>query len=243
MEPEAYRETAAAEASHFWFRELRWIWKALLRAGAGPSGSGVLLDVGCGTGGNLGRLPARWRGVGIDRSPIALDLSRRIAGCPLVRGAIAALPFRDGSVDAALCLDVIYHRAVRDDIEALREIRRVLKPGGIAVINVPAFEALRSSHDAAVHTARRYDRGMLRERLIRAGLEPVRVLYWNGLLLPASALVRLLRRGRGAKSDIASPHPFVNAILSAIGWIDSRLALVGILPAGLSVIALARRPE
>ncbi len=243
MEPDAYRETAGAEGSHFWFRELRWIWTRLLRAGAKTSASegSLLLDAGCGTGGNLGRLPATWRAVGIDRSPIALGFARERVGSPLVQGSITALPFRDRSVRAAICLDVIYHRAVEDDVAALREIRRVLEPGGVAVINVPAFESLRSSHDEAVHTARRYDREMLSRQIRRADLDPLRVLYWNGLLLPVSAFVRLARRGKAVKSDISLPPEPLNALLSGIGWIDSRLALAGLLPAGLSVVALARR--
>lgn len=243
MEPDAYRDTAAAEASHFWFRELRWIWTTLLRDGSEPAATGRLLDAGCGTGGNLGRLPAPWQGVGIDISPIALEIARGRVATPLVRGSIGALPFRDRSLHAVLCLDVIYHRAVEDDLDALREIRRILAPGGIAVINVPAFESLRSAHDEAVHTARRYDRGVLKERLNRADLEPLRIVYWNGILLPAAAIVRRLRRGGEMKSDISRPPAPINALLSAIGWIDSRLALAGFLPAGLSVIALARRRD
>jgi len=240
VEPEEYARTARAEESHFWFRELRWILGGLEKS---PLSATFLraLDAGCGTGGNLRVLQGRYRAIGIDLSPIALKIARTKTAAPLARASVLDLPFGAESFDLVLSADVIYHRDVTDDVAALRELRRVLKPGGTLLVNVPAFEGLRSAHDRAVHTARRYNRAMLRDRLIAAGLLPVRVIYWNSLLLPAAALVRLVRRSDSGGSDIISFPAPLNAILSAVARVDAALALSGLMPAGLSVAAAARR--
>lgn len=281
MEPEEYGRTAAAEDRHFWFREARAIWRGLLRhapigsAASGPADSAprirsqagpgrirLVLDAGCGTGGNLRAIesepielsadeeagrgpeaphPARGA-IGMDLSPIALGLARERIGSPLVRGSVAALPFRDHAFDLVLCADVLYHEEVRDETAALCEFRRVLRPGGLLCVNVPAFDSLRSAHDRAMHTARRYSRGALRARLSGAGLVPLRVIYWNGLLFLPAAIVRIFRRG-GRGSEIGMPPPALNALLWGLARCDAALALAGLLPAGLSVAALARRDE
>lgn len=267
MEPEEYGRTAAAEDRHFWFREARSIWQALLQGvpepegpASRPPGRRMVLDAGCGTGGNLRALEAapriceshptsaEWQPgspparatIGLDLSPIALGLARTRVQSPLVRGSVLALPFREQVFDLVLCADVLYHEDVRDEFVALQEIRRVLRPGGYFCINVPAFGSLRSAHDRAMHTARRYTRGGLRTRLIRAGFVPSRVLYWNGLLFLPAVLVRLVRRG-GRSSEIGMPPPALNALLWLLARCDAALALAGLLPAGLSVAAMARR--
>ena len=109
------------------------------------------------------------------------------------------------------------------------------------VVNVPAFDSLRSAHDRAMHTARRYSRPRLRNLLLDADLQPVRVVYWNGLLLGPAALIRWLRKDRGNRSEITRLPGSVNGLLRGVARIDAAAALRGWLPAGLSVAAIARR--
>jgi SAM-dependent methyltransferase len=242
VEQAEYARTAEAEESHFWFRELRWIWRGLTPAKRRETPhAGRALDAGCGTGGNLRVLEAAGPAFGVDIAATALAIARGKTSSPLVRASITSLPFRSGSFGLVLSTDVIYHMDVGDDVAALREIRRILRPGGTVILNVPAFEALRSAHDRAVHTARRYNRGMLRDRLQAAGLVPRRILYWNTLLLPPAALVRLARRGGSGRSDITKLPKALNGTLSAIARLDSLLALAGVLPFGLSIAASAIR--
>lgn len=242
MEPREYERTAAAEDHHWWFRELRSIWEGLLRsATGGEPTSGLALDAGCGTGGNLRSLERGRSAIGIDLSPLALGLARERVSSPLTRGSVLDLPFADETFELVLCADVIYHREVADDVDALRELRRVLSPGGLLLLNVPAFDSLRSAHDRAMHTARRYSRESLSERLHDAGLEPVRLIYWNSLLFIPAVLLRWLRRDRGIRSEIVNLPKPINGFLNAVSGLDASAALKGIFPAGLSVAAVARR--
>lgn len=216
---------------------------------AGPrDATPLILDAGCGTGGVLRKLGASRRLFGLDRSPLALERARRRGAFPLCRGSVTRLPYRSGSFDLILSLDVLYHRGVESDLEALREFRRCLRPGGFLILNLPAFESLRSSHDLAIHTGRRYRRGQLGRLLEEAGLAPVRITYWNTTLFPAIALFRWLRRGRAASpgrapdpSDVAPvPLPFDRIL----GWVLDleRVWLRALdLPFGLSLFAVARR--
>jgi SAM-dependent methyltransferase len=242
VEPREYERTAAAEDQHWWFRELRMMCHGLLRGATdSDSRNGRALDVGCGTGGNLRWIERRLPAVGLDLSPLALAYARRRVVSPLVRGTLSSLPFRSARFELVTCTDVLYHERVADDAAALREIRRVLRPGGLLVVNVPAFDSLRSAHDRAMHTARRYSRSRLKRLILEAGLRPVRVVYWNGLLLPPAALIRWLRKGRGSESEITPLPGIINGMLHGIARLDAAAALRGWLPAGLSVAALARR--
>ena len=144
----------------------------------------TVVDVGCGTGGMGRALSAAVPGcrrVGFDYAARALELARGSGFLGLAAADANALPLRDACADAAVCLDVLSCRGV-NPAEALSEIRRCLKPGGVAVLNVPAFPALRGRHDAAADVHRRLLRGELRLLLSKAGLAPVSVRYWNATL-------------------------------------------------------------
>ncbi len=244
MEPREYDRTASAEEGHWWFRALRTVLADLIEQGSRESPiGGPALDAGCGTGGNLRHLLADRAAVGIDRSPLALAHAESRTSAPLARGSIGELPFRDRSFGLVLCADVLYHREVKDDIAALREFRRVLQPGGWLVVNVPAYNSLRSAHDRAMHTARRYRRKSLSDRLRRAGLRPERIVSWNGLLLGPALLMRFLRRTSGDESDITALPAAVNQFLFGCARIDTFLARHRLLPFGLSVAGLAQRDD
>ncbi|MBM3318327.1 MAG: class I SAM-dependent methyltransferase [Candidatus Eisenbacteria bacterium] len=279
MEPHELRRMFALQERHCWYRALRRrILAALERSGALAPRLGeraqpaaplspppLCLDAGCGTGMLLAALDGRARLLGLDRSELALALARRRGLDRLVRASVTEIPLRDASQDIVVSADVLYHRDVRDDIGALREFARCLRPGGVLVLNLPAFGALRSTHDEAIHTARRYRAAEVRAKIEQAGLTPIEVRYWNWLLFPPIALQRLLRRrspssrprpretsgaaaGTGPDSDLRPLPSWVNEPLGALLRLEERLdGLAGAIglaaPAGLSVLAVARKGD
>ena len=151
---------------------------------------------------------------------------------------------REAALDVVVALDVIEH--LDDDRLALREILRVLRPGGVLLATVPAYAFLWSSHDEALGHRRRYLRPQLRERVRSAGFEITLCSYIMGSILPIAIAVRLaerVRRRRGpAQSDYPSlPRP-LNDLLARVVGLGGLLAPIVSLPFGLSIMVVARRP-
>jgi len=255
MEPLEYETLRRQEESFWWYRGLHRLIGDRVDASLNsipPSPRGVqLLDAGCGSGGMLAHLATRFGDrldlTGIDVSPLALRPAAERGVARLARALVDRLPFADASFELILSLDVLYHRAVSDDLAAVRELRRCLRPGGRLLLHLPAFESLRSAHDEAIHTARRYRRRPLRALLVRAGLTPHRVTYRNSVLFPALATVRAWRRretGGSAPppSDVRPLPPLVDGLLGSVLEVERRWLRWADLPWGLSLLAEASRP-
>ena len=244
MNVEEYGRMFEAEERQWWYAGMRAISLSLLDAAWPRAGAGGrrILDAGCGTGSNLAHLRPFGRTVGVDVSEEALRFCRQ-RGVAAARGSVLALPFSDATFDAVTSFDVLYHRWVEDDVAAVRELSRVLRPGGLLLVRVPALKLLWGAHDEAVHSRHRYTRAELRALLEGAGLEVVRLTYANTLLFPLLAarrgLDRLLDRHG---SDVAFlPAPLEWTFRRLLG-LEARLVRRVALPLGASVFALARKP-
>jgi ubiquinone/menaquinone biosynthesis C-methylase UbiE len=239
-----YETMYRVEDTLWWYVGMRRIAEVML--GDRLRSNAHILDVGCGTGGNLVWLHRYGTAFGTDVSQRALDFCAKRHLTHLSRASALELPFPEQTFDLVTCFDVIYHLRVRDDVEALREIRRVLRPGGWTLIRVPALPTLRSGHDIAVHTRQRYSMGELKEKVQRAGLEVFRATYANTLLLPIAAAIRLFRNGsraiKTARSDLRRMPDPINSALRVVMMLEARLLSRFDMPLGLSAIALARRP-
>lgn len=237
MEPAEYTLMDEAEGRMWWYRALH---RRLLDALAPVSGS--VLDAGCGTGGFLAVLKDRRPDLiryGLEWDPAAAARARTKAAALVARGSVNAMPFASGSFDAAVSADVLCHAAV-DPNAALTELRRVLKPGGCLVLNLPAYQWLASAHDRHVHNARRFTATSAAGLLRRCGFARIRTGYWNGLLLPLMIAQRkILARGDSA-SDVAPFSPWLDATLHAATRIERHLPAS--LPFGGSVLAIAETP-
>lgn len=230
----------SVEDGHWWYAVLR---RQVVNACSRclPDGARIL-DAGCGTGGMMEQLSQRWACVGIDISPRAVHYTLDRGLCA-VQGDVGALPFDNGSFDAVLCLDVIYHLAV-DPHQALAEMRRVLKPGGLLILNVPAFSVLRGSHDQSVSGARRYKGCQVRALLTSHSFTEQMTHYWNAWLFVPLLLRRLSSRlapGR-QPSDLFPPPRWLNHLLSHAGHVDARACRALNLPLGTSFFAVATAP-
>jgi SAM-dependent methyltransferase len=235
MEPAEYALMDEAEDGMWWYRALHVRLRAAL-AGVG----GTVLDAGCGTGGFLRQLRLHrpdLRAVGVEWSPQAAPRAATKAQTPVARGSVNALPFADASFDAAVSADVLCHAAV-DPAQALAELRRVLKPGGRLVLNMPAYMWMMSAHDHRVHNVRRQTAGQTASMLRDAGFVRVRAVYWNSLLLPLMILQRKILARRDAESDVAPFPPWLDATLHGITQLERRLPP---LPFGGSVLAIAEK--
>jgi SAM-dependent methyltransferase len=245
MRPAEYAAMYRVEDTHWWYTGMRRVADALLRERfAGRMGTLDILDAGCGTGGTTAHLRAYGRVTGADVSAVALRFARRRPGPALVQASVDALPFRARSFDLVLSNDVLCH-LLADDARAVAEFARVLRPGGVLYLQLPAFDRLRSRHDAAVHTRHRYTAGEVRRLLAGAGLRARRVTYANALLFPAAAAWRLARRGRAADeaggSDVRPLSAPLNAALRAALGAEVPLIRRRNLPFGLSVIGVAEK--
>jgi len=186
------------------------------------------------------RHPA-WRWTGVDLESLAVELAReRTGGTEIQHASVTALPFGDGTFDAVVSADVLYH--VDDDAAALREFFHVLRPGGALVINVPAYRWLWSYHDEAVHSKRRYDRGEVLAKLRAAGFEDARATHWNALPLPLVIARRKLFPAPSGGSDVSLfPAPVEATFRGAMAAERAWLEVFGSLPFGSSVFAVARK--
>ena len=238
--------TARAERDHFWFRGFRRFVAPLVAEAAGGREHAMLLDCGCGTGNNLSMLRRYGRAVGIDLTWSGLAFARGRGARALVQASATSLPFPDASFDVVTSFDVIYALEDTDEAAALREMSRVLRPGGHLVINVAAMDLLRGNHSVLAGEVRRYSRRTLRERLERNGFDVRRLTYTNATILPVVAAVRLLQRVSGHKEshqEIAIPPAPVNAALAAVLALEAAAIRIVNMPFGSSLLALARRVQ
>ena len=245
MNREEYARMYDAEERQWWYAGMRALSFALLRRHWPPASAGGalprILDAGCGTGNNLRHLAQWGRPAGVDLSADALRFCRE-RGVAAAGGSLMALPFADATFDCVTSFDVIYHRWVTDDAAAVREMARVLRPGGLMLVRVPALRALWGAHDEAVHSRHRYTATELRALLGGQGLSLLRLTYGNSLLFPLVAARRTLDRLTGRHgSDVGFlPAPLEWAfrnVLRAEAALVRRVSL----PLGTSLFALARK--
>jgi SAM-dependent methyltransferase len=241
--PSALPTVALLERRHWWYTSTRDLVTDRLRA-AGV-GTGPALDVGCGTGAmvdRLGELGIEPR-IGLDPNPDALPWARGhgVAPAGLAAGPMTALPVRGGSLCAVTALDVLEY--LDDDAAALREYARVLRPGGVLVVSVPANEWAWSEYDVAFGHRRRYSAPGLGAALAGAGLVVEHVTAYHAWLTPVALL---LRRTPAAKL-LTEPeratfvHPRLNRLLVAVARVERLVARRRRLPVGMSLLAVARR--
>jgi SAM-dependent methyltransferase len=173
--------------------------------------------------------------------PLALEFSEAGAlmagtrGLDVIRADATQLPLRPSSVDLVVAFDVLEH--IDDDHVAVGEIRRVLRPGGTALIAVPCDMRLWSAHDVAVGHVRRYDRVTLRAVVTKTGLVVEQLWSWNVVLRPVVAW----RRRTSAGSDLGKLPGALNVALTAVIAAERYLPVKS-LP-GVSLMLRARRPR
>ena len=199
-----------------------------------------ILDAGCGTGGLLKKIGESNRVTGFDASA---DAVKKAFERPGLSGMIALadtgeIPFQDCTFDAVTCIDVIYHAGV-DEQKAVHEMHRVLKPGGLFILQVPAFELLRGGHDEAVHTRKRYRKSEIYGLFNEHGFKTIAVFYRFFWLFFPAVFIRHFTRGSG-KSDLKPLHPKINNIFFQISSFFDRDPFIRF-PFGTSLFAIGEK--
>ncbi len=246
MRPSELAKMFSLEDSYWWFVARRELILSLVARHRPAVAHPVILDIGCGTGATLTGLSRSGLAVGVDASQHALGFCRRRDQHVLVRAHGESLPFATGSADIITALDLLEH--IPDDAAAVREFARVLRPGGVLLITVPAVPFLWSEHDEALDHLRRYRRRELRRLLVEADLELARLSPCiTFLLLPIAALrilQRLRPRRQGApQTALIIPPRAVNALLTRLLFLENRWLQRFNLPVGVSLLAVARKRQ
>lgn len=237
------------EEWYWWHRARQTIVARILGRYLDDGPRGRVLDVGCGAGGTSTVAAADGRLLGVDLGAEA-TIAAQARGLEVARMDATELGVLPNTFDLVVALDVLEH--LDDPAAAAREFRRTLRPGGTLLVTVPAYQWLWSSHDVALGHRRRYTSEPLRSLLTRAGFDVELCSYVMTAVLPPAAVVRLIERLPGRKRP-ATEREAESGYIPIPGWLNSFLAwLVGLdgylagrvpLPGGLTVIAVARRPE
>lgn len=244
METIEYQAMFDQEQRFWWYRALHNITLDRIQQLQLPADS-RLLDAGCGTGGLLQKLHGRFPTMqltGLEYNPAGLALIQVPAGIDVVSGNVNAMPFPDDYFDVIVMNDVLYHRSVKP-ADCLAECRRILKPGGTLLVNVSAYNWMRSAHDRQVHTRERYTAHTLGKQLSGAGLHIWQLGYWNSLLFPLMALHRLTLGRLKTGSDVESLPAWLDNLFFRIIQCEAVLQRYHIyLPFGGSVWARTSKP-
>lgn len=247
MDQKLLKHFNRVEKSHWWWQGRRTLIFQLLK-NTPPK---KVLDVGCGTGETLSSLRSRYPKAklnGIDYSPLAVKFAKSRGLKNIRKGDALSLPYADASFDAVLLLDVIEH--FEKDLKLLKEIKRVLKPGGSLIITAPALSFIWSDHDTNQGHFRRYTRHRFRYLSKASGLKLTFLSYFNFFLSPPIIVIRLLGRLPFLKHlnsydsklnfDLAAKKP-LNKLLARIFVTEVRLLKYLNYPLGISIAARLKK--
>jgi SAM-dependent methyltransferase len=244
MERSEYEWTYELEDTHWWFVSRRQLANALLEQQLTPGLNGFILDVGCGTGGNLDFL-GRWGvTIGLDLNPLALNYARCRKLPRLAQASGLALPYPNNTFSLVTAFDVLYHCWITDDCQVIEECYRVLQPAGWLLLTDAALPGLWSTHDEIYYARQRYTLDDIRQKLANAGFRLCLCSYTNMLLLPIIIIIRLVSRcwPSTSKIDLQPLPAWLNQWLINIRHLETMWLRQGrTLPLGSSLVCLAQK--
>ncbi len=247
MRTREFEELYDLEETYWWFVGRRRLVREMLEKYAPDTRRPLqIVDIGCGTGGTMKALEGTGEVFGCDMSQTALTFCRKRGFQRLLCSHAATLGLADESFDVVVNCDVLEH--IEDDVKALSEMFRVLRPGGILILTVPAHPYLWSEHDEALAHLRRYKRGEFQSKLQEAGYSVEKLSAAVFFVFPVILTFRLLQRlrpkGPGEpKTDLRILPAWINNALISLLHLETWLTRRVNLPIGTSFVAVARKPE
>ncbi len=252
MDKQYYKEYYHLERKHWWFRARLEILEDLLTKQAlhGLPARPRILNAGVATGATTTMLEKHGTVTSLEYDKDCCDFLRETVKMPVVNASLTELPFEDAAFDLVCAFDVIEH--IEDDALAVREIHRVLAPGGVVFLTVPAYQFLWSKHDEVNHHFRRYTADQLDRVLQQAAFRRERTSYFNSLLFPPIALARTVSNLRpeketeegtsGSDFDAYQTGDFVNSIFYKVFRLERKLlGKRGRFPFGVSLFTIGRK--
>jgi SAM-dependent methyltransferase len=252
MERSAYQQLAEIEDTHWWFVYRRKLIADLLESLGGVAGE-LALDIGCGTGGNLPFLKKYCANVcGIDLSEYAIALARKKhPSDAFLEGDINELRslYAPESFDLVSDFSVLCHEWVKSDLQSMRDVHHVLRPGGVFVVTEAAFPILRRAHDRVGQIARRYTLPQLNSLLEKAGFRNIQGTYFNAPAFPIALVLAFANRvGLSSRnrddgvSELKLPSNWLNDTLAAVLRVElAAIRTFGRIPFGVSIACVARK--
>lgn len=244
MDAELYDELHRVEKTHWWFRARRHIVWSLVRryVDGAPNRRLRICELGCGTGGNLLAAAEKHDVVGVECAPQALAYARQKLGNWVRFGRLPhEIDLPPQSFDVVLMTDVLEH--IEDDAASANAALELLRPGGIVVATVPAYQWLYSPRDAHHHHFRRYSKRRFADLWSGDAAETLLLSHYNSLLFPAAAGARLASKflRREKPGDLSVPPPFINDRLAQLMQCESNLLGRLPMPFGLSLVSVVRK--
>lgn len=203
-----------------------------------------ILDAGCGTGLLAQKMKSFGEVFGIDIEPNAIKYAKK-RKVRIFQSSVEKLPFNKNTFDLITSIDVLYHRRVNEE-KALNEFYKVLKPGGLLIIKLPAYNFLRGKHDLFVHTKKRYAKNDVSFIIQKAGFKEIKSTYLASFLFFPALIKRSIERWSGlddiqVESDLKKPPQIINMILIFLFNIENFILKYINLPFGLSIFSVSKK--
>ncbi len=241
MEEYVYQEMAEVEKTHWWYKARREIIKSELQKLNLPNNAKIL-EVGCGTGGNLDMLAEFGEVVGLEPNEFARKYIKetkkiQVESCYLPK---KLPPLKAEEFDVIAMFDVLEH--IEEDEETISCLKKYLKKNGYFILTVPAYQFLWSHHDVINHHKRRY---VVKELVTIAQQENLTILkksYFDFFLFPLIFALRTFHTLLGKKVEYAKmPNRLLGYLFYKIFSMERILLKYLRLPFGVSIMFVARK--
>jgi len=241
MNKEIYTQMSLLEDKHWWFVGRRKIIESILDKFYKKPASNKILEIGCGTGGNLALLSKYGTLTAIELYDEAIEIAAKKNICPIHKGSLPDNLQLVDKFDLICMLDVLEH--IEDDSGALNNLASQLNSNGMLLITVPAYMFLWSTHDEIAHHQRRYTQKELEGIIVKGGLKIKYSTYFNTLLFPIIYSVRLAGKliNKHQASYVNMPSPRVNQVLQYIFQLEKLILKLIALPFGVSILVIAEK--
>lgn len=243
LKKEEYANLHYLEEKHWWHVGKRFLLFSLLEKYCPNKPNLNLLDVGCGTGLTTKTMEKFGETFGVDISKHAVYFSKKRGLDNIYKSGVERLGFKSNSFDIVTCLGILNQDKVKDDIKAMKELYRVIKPGGYLIITDPAMKCLAGKHDLMHCVVRRYSRKELKDKLASCGFTIEKITYFSTLFFPFVYIKRKLGMllNSEIKSDVQETNPLLNHLLTVIQKKEMSMLKYLNFPFGVCILAVCRK--